>query len=103
MNIVTPKCNAANEDELASLLEECKQTTPPIREVINCAMVPPNAIFVNMSFQEWSSAVNTKVAVSRNLHHLLSVQEKLDFFIHLSSSAGINGQMASSNYAAGCM
>lgn len=102
VHIISSKCDAANEDELASLLEECRKAMPPIRGVINCAMVLPNAVFVNMSYQHWTSAVNTKVAVSQNLHHLLSGQENLDFFIHLSSLAGVNGQMASSNYAGGC-
>lgn len=74
---------------------------PPIRGVINCAMVLTNAIFVNMSFQQWSAAIEAKVAGSFNLHRLLPPQD-LDFMIHLSSLAGINGQMASANYAAGC-
>ncbi|PGH18371.1 hypothetical protein AJ79_00437 [Helicocarpus griseus UAMH5409] len=102
VHIVTPRCNAANIDELAILLEDTKQTMPPIRGVINCAMVLPNAVFANMSFQQWSTAVNTKVAISFNLHRLLPDTHNLDFFIHLSSLAGINGQIASSNYAAGC-
>ncbi|RYP74841.1 hypothetical protein DL771_002762 [Monosporascus sp. 5C6A] len=101
VNIVAPKCDVTNEAELATLLEDSKKLMPPIRGVINCAMVLPNAVFANMSFQQWSSAVNTKVAASFNLHRLLDA-EKLDFFIHLSSLASINGQMASSNYAGGC-
>jgi NADPH:quinone reductase-like Zn-dependent oxidoreductase/predicted O-methyltransferase YrrM len=102
VNIVTPKCDVAKEAELAALLAGIEQTMPPIRGIINCAMVLPNAVFTNMSFEQWSSAVNTKVAVSFNLHRVLPNHEKLDFFIHLASLAGVNGQMASSNYAGGC-
>ncbi|KAI1384387.1 ketoacyl-synt-domain-containing protein [Hypoxylon trugodes] len=102
VQLVTPKCNAGNGAELAALLEEVKQTMPPIRGVINCAMVLPNAVFANMSYDQWWSAVSAKVDVSSNLHRLLPDHENLDFFIHLSSLAGVNGQMASSNYAAGC-
>ncbi|KAK2797957.1 polyketide synthase [Onygenales sp. PD_10] len=102
VHIATPKCDATNEAELATLLEDCQRTMPPIRGVINCAMVLPNAIFAQMSFQQWSLGLNTKVGVSFNVHRLLSDKENLDFCIHLSSLAGINGQLASSNYAAGC-
>lgn len=102
VNITTPKCDATKEAELSALLADIKQNMPPIRGVINCAMVLPNAVFTNMTFEQWSIAVNTKVAVSYNLHRLLPDQDNLDFFIHLASLAGVNGQMASSNYAGGC-
>ncbi|KAH9990456.1 ketoacyl-synt-domain-containing protein [Xylariaceae sp. FL0662B] len=101
VDVVTTRCDITNEAALATLFEDSKKTMPPIRGVINCAMVLSNAVFARMSFQQWSSAVNAKVAASFNLHRLLDA-EKLDFFIHLSSLASINGQMASSNYAGGC-
>lgn len=101
VNVVTPKCDIGNECELANLLFEVKQTMPPIRGIINCAMVLTNAVFVNMSYQQWSGAIAAKVTGSFNLHRHLPPQE-LDFMIHLASLAGVNGQMASANYAAGC-
>ncbi|KPM43172.1 Lovastatin diketide synthase LovF [Neonectria ditissima] len=101
VDILTPKCNIANNDELAALLESSKQTMPAIRGVINCAMVLTNAVFTNMAFNQWSSAVQAKVDTSFNLHRLLA-HHGLDFFVHLASLAGVNGQMASANYAAGC-
>lgn len=104
VNIIVPKCNVAKEDELALLLEDVKQTMPEVRGVINCAMVLTNAVFVNMQFQQWSSAIEAKVDASLNLHRQLPRQGQagLDFFVHLASLAGVNGQMASANYAAGC-
>lgn len=101
VNIATPKCDIGNEGELAALLDDIKQTMPAIRGVINCAMVLTNAVFVNMAFQQWSGAIEAKVAGSFNLHRLLR-RNSLDFFVHLASLAGVNGQMASANYAAGC-
>lgn len=101
VNVSTPKCNISNEGELAALLEEAKQTMPPIRGTINCVMVLTNAVFVNMTYEQWSGAIEAKVAGSFNLHRLLPPQD-LDFMVHLASLAGVNGQMASANYAAGC-
>ena len=104
VKVSTPKCNVGVEAELVALLEEAEKTMPPIRGVINCAMVLINAVFINMTHQQWSSAVEAKVAGSFNLHRHLprNGQEELDFFIHLASLAGVNGQIASANYAAGC-
>lgn len=104
VSIIVPKCNVAKEAELAALLDDVNQTMPEVRGVINCAMVLDNAIFVNMTFQQWSTAIEAKVTGSLNLHRLLPRQGQagLDFFVHLASLAGVNGQMASANYAAGC-
>ncbi|KAI0470578.1 hypothetical protein GGR56DRAFT_683480 [Xylariaceae sp. FL0804] len=103
VEVSAPACDISSEAELAALLEENAKTMPHIRGVINCAMVLPNAVFTSMTFEQWSVAVHTKVAVSFNLHRLLQgPEEGLDFIVHLASLAGVNGQMASSNYAAGC-
>lgn len=101
VTVLAPKCNISSEGGLSTLFDEVKQSMPPIRGVVNCAMVLTNAMFINMSFQQWSAAIEAKVAGSFNLHRLLPPQD-LDFMIHLSSLAGVNGQMASANYAAGC-
>ena len=52
-----------------------------------------------MTFEEWSAALASKVKGSWNLHTLLP--PKLDFFIMLSSIAGIIGNVGQANYAAG--
>ncbi|KAK3941452.1 polyketide synthase, partial [Diplogelasinospora grovesii] len=101
VKVITPNCNITNGSNLAILLRDSEKNMPPIRGVINCVMILTNAAFTNMSFQQWSSAMEAKVNGSLNLHRFLQTKE-LDFFVHLSSLAGINGQMASSNYAAGC-
>lgn len=58
-----------------------------------------DAIFDNMTHAQWKLSVQSKVGTSWNLHQLLP---KVDFFIQLSSLAGIYGSIAQSNYAAGC-
>ncbi|RYP42530.1 hypothetical protein DL767_000218 [Monosporascus sp. MG133] len=59
----------------------------------------PDSLFQNMSHEKWELTIRSKAHTSWNLHRLLP---NLDFFIQLSSLAGIVGPAAQSNYAAGC-
>ena len=52
-----------------------------------------------MSIEDWNVAIHAKVQGSWNLHKLLP--RDLDFFIMLSSAAGIIGSTGQANYAAG--
>ncbi|EWG35889.1 hypothetical protein FVEG_00079 [Fusarium verticillioides 7600] len=101
VNIVAPKCDVSVREDVALMLEECSQTMPPIKGCINAAMVLQDAIFQsNMTFQQWNLTMRSKINTSKNLHELLP--KDLNFFILLSSLAGVVGQMASANYAGGC-
>lgn len=102
VNVLAAKCDVASESSLAGVLEQCARSgMPPIKGCINAAMVLQDAIFQDsMTFAQWDLGVRTKVQTSYNLHRLLP--QNLDFFLLLSSLAGVVGQMASANYAAGC-
>jgi hypothetical protein len=52
-----------------------------------------------MTHTQWQSSVQAKVATSWNLHTLLP--RGLDFFVLLSSLAGVYGNVSQANYAAG--
>lgn len=52
-----------------------------------------------MTFANWTTTIHSKVNSSWNLHALLP--RNLDFFIMLSSIAGIIGSVSQANYAAG--
>lgn len=97
---MTANCDVSSESSLTALLQHCSKTMPPIKGCINTTMVLQDATFQTMTFAQWDLAVRTKVQTSWNLHRLLP--QDLDFFILLSSLAGVIGQMASANYAAGC-
>ena len=52
-----------------------------------------------MTHEQFQGVISPKVQGSWNLHHLLP--KDMDFFILLSSSAGIAGSRGQGNYAAG--
>ncbi|RJE22580.1 polyketide synthase [Aspergillus sclerotialis] len=101
VNIIAPQCDVSSETSLSAMLDECAQTVPPIKGCINAAMVLQDGIFQeNMTIDKWDLTMRSKVQTSWNLHNLLP--DNLDFFVLLSSLAGVVGQMASANYSAGC-
>ncbi|CAG8974817.1 hypothetical protein HYALB_00000431 [Hymenoscyphus albidus] len=99
VNVLTPPCNVADEDALKEVLAVCAKIMPPIRGCIQASMVLKSAMFSNMTFDDFEATVKPKVAGAWNLHKLLP--SKMDFFIMLSSYAGIVGSLGQSNYAAG--
>ncbi|KAF3077641.1 Compactin diketide synthase mokB [Trichoderma lentiforme] len=101
VKIVTPRCDVASETDLSDALDECCRTMPPIKGCINAAMVLQDAVFQSsMTFEQWNLTMRSKAQTSWNLHRFLP--KDLDFFIMLSSIAGVIGQMASANYSGGC-
>ncbi|CAD6445534.1 dae50dc7-2c16-4c37-8a7b-ae80d7e5f4a2 [Sclerotinia trifoliorum] len=100
VRVITKICNAASDTDLAALLQDCAVSMPPIKGCINAAMVLQDSVFENMTHAQWTKTIRSKVNTSWNLHKLLP--KDMDFFILLSSIAGIYGSPGQSNYAAGC-
>lgn len=101
VNIHVPKCDVGDAVALSDMLDGCaRDGLPPIKGCINAAMVLQDAIFGNMSHAQWELTIKSKALTSRNLHEPLP--RDLDFFILFSSLGGVYGNVAQSNYAAGC-
>ncbi|KAF1950261.1 KR-domain-containing protein [Byssothecium circinans] len=98
VNAITPRCDVLSSAELADLLHRCADM-PLIKGCINLAMVLQDAVFEYMTHAQWAETIRTKVYSSWNLHRLLP--HDMDFFILMSSLAGIYGLPSQSNYAAG--
>lgn len=62
-------------------------------------MVLEDSILENMTIDNYNAAIRPKVQGTWNLHHQLG--SELDFFIMLSSLAGVIGNASQSNYTAG--
>ncbi|CAI6088461.1 unnamed protein product [Clonostachys chloroleuca] len=98
-NVQLRDCDLSYEDQLLELLAECSRTLPPIRGVVNGAMVLDDTIFERMTYEQWNHAVRPKINSTRNLDKHLP--QELSFFILLSSVVGVAGGTSQANYAAG--
>lgn len=85
---------------LESVVKQCNKEHPPIKGMIQCAMVLRDTLFEKMTFEQWQESLRPKVKGSLNLDRL--IPGDADFFVMLSSFAGIFGNLTQSNYAAGC-
>lgn len=75
---------------------------PPVAGVFQCAAVIKDAVFENMSFSDWKTAVTPKTHGSQNLvASFLRPNQPDPFFIFLASSSGVIGNRGQANYAAG--
>ncbi|KAJ5503012.1 Acyl transferase/acyl hydrolase/lysophospholipase [Penicillium fimorum] len=92
-------CDVADVFSLQQLSGEAISNLPAIKGCIQASMVLRDGAFVGLSFNDWQAAIRPKVQGSWNLHTVLP--ENMDFFIMLSSVAGIFGNRGQSNYAAG--
>ncbi|KAJ5297715.1 hypothetical protein N7508_007964 [Penicillium antarcticum] len=99
-NVVLKSCDVANKTELAKAVAEWAGSLPPIKGVIQGAMVLRDSIFESMSHADYTSVIQSKVQGSWNLHELVP-SASLEFFIMLSSLSGVAGNTGQANYAAG--
>ncbi|KAG8157863.1 hypothetical protein KVR01_012135 [Diaporthe batatas] len=98
VTVRTPQCDVSNSSALIAALDQCKDM-PPIKGCLQATMVLQDTLFEKMTWDQWSKSIQSKVPSTWNLHSHLP--RDLDFFIMLSSAAGIVGSMGQSNYAAG--
>ncbi|RAH70054.1 type I polyketide synthase [Aspergillus aculeatinus CBS 121060] len=98
-SIVLVSCDVTNATQLQPVLQQHACHLPPIRGVIQAAMVLKDGIFETMTRDDYLAAIKPKVQGSWNLHTLLPPD--LRFFILLSSISGFGGNAGQANYAAG--
>ncbi|KAH6888171.1 putative polyketide synthase, partial [Thelonectria olida] len=92
-------CDLTNGAALKERMDEALKRLPPIRGVIQAAMVLEDRIFANMSHEVFTKVIRPKVHGSWNLHES-TLDQPLDFFIMLASAAGMVGDTSQGNYAA---
>ncbi|KAG0652505.1 Reducing polyketide synthase [Hyphodiscus hymeniophilus] len=97
--VLVRQCDVAKQDDVAKLVLECSRDFPPIKGVLHSAMVLNDTLFEKMTFDNYNNVVQPKVAGAWNLHKSLSDHD-LDFFIMLSSAAGIIGNKGQAAYSA---
>ncbi|KAJ3499268.1 hypothetical protein NLG97_g480 [Lecanicillium saksenae] len=76
-------------------------TMPPIAGVFHCAAVIKDAVFDNMTYENWNAGFRPKADGAYNLVEAVDAIGCDPFFIFLASSAGVIGTRGQANYAAG--
>ncbi|KAJ5553023.1 type I iterative polyketide synthase [Penicillium frequentans] len=98
--LVTVKaCDVTDKQSVSTLINEDMKDLPPVRGVVHGAMVLRDMLFENMTLDDFNSVAASKVEGAWNFHNVLS-STKLDFFIALSSVAGVIGNRGQAAYAA---
>jgi NADPH:quinone reductase-like Zn-dependent oxidoreductase len=95
----TFSCDISNEEDVAKMMDECSQQMPPVKGLVQCAMVLKDTIFEKMTHDDWLIGTRVKINGTWNLHS--RAPRDLDFFIMLSSISGIIGNAGQANYNAG--
>ncbi|KAK8008836.1 Type I Iterative PKS [Apiospora marii] len=93
------KVDICNMAALELTVNTIEQTMPQIKGIFQCAATIRDSVFDNMTYSDWQTAIRPKTIGSWNLYNLFP--SDLDFFIFLSSSAGVIGSRGQANYAAG--
>ncbi|KAK5653765.1 hypothetical protein OQA88_7922 [Cercophora sp. LCS_1] len=94
------QCDIGDEASTRAAAEEIA-SLPPVRGVIQSALVLCDHPLEYMELADWKTAVNPKVQGTLNMHKAFCSPETTDFFVMLSSVASMIGSGSQSNYAAG--
>ncbi|KAL9617149.1 MAG: hypothetical protein Q9160_008046 [Pyrenula sp. 1 TL-2023] len=98
VRIEAPRCDITDEQAVSTILGACKDSLPPVKGLIQASMVLSDGLFQLMSHSSLHSVLRPKTLGTVNLSKYLPVD--LDFFVILSSIAGVTGSRGQANYAA---
>ncbi|KAI1771028.1 hypothetical protein F4818DRAFT_454916 [Hypoxylon cercidicola] len=93
--------DVADQASFLAAMKQCSQQFPPIRGVIQMAMVLRDVLIENMSYEEWKIPLRPKVQGTWNLHQYFGHERPLDFMIICSSFSGLCGSPGQAQYGAG--
>ncbi|GKT49640.1 highly reducing polyketide synthase curS1 [Colletotrichum spaethianum] len=93
------KCDISNASQVECAVQGLVDQGRNIKGVVQCAMVLEDAIFENMTYDQWQKTTKPKIQGTMNLHNFMPTN--VDFFILLSSITCVIGNAAQSNYSAG--
>ncbi|EUC43975.1 hypothetical protein COCMIDRAFT_6677 [Bipolaris oryzae ATCC 44560] len=92
-------CDVTSQQSVANMVNEVAQTGRSIKGLFQCAMVLQDSLFEKMTYDQWQTAFNPKVAGSWNLH--MALPDNLDFFVMFPSVVSVIGNVSQTNYTAG--
>ncbi|KAJ5110635.1 hypothetical protein N7532_001170 [Penicillium argentinense] len=94
------RCDISRPEDIEHLAFKIRSMKWNVAGVIQCTTVLRDAMFENMTFEDWTRSTDPKIRGTLNLHNLFS-EDGLDFFVSLSSVASVIGNMGQANYSAG--
>ncbi|KAI1341943.1 hypothetical protein F5Y15DRAFT_406440 [Xylariaceae sp. FL0016] len=98
VQVWAPRCDVTDGIALKKVVAKARDSMPPIKGCIQASMVICNKFFQAFTLAEFQAAIDPKVQGTWNLDHHLPAD--MDFFIILSSIAGIHGSSTQGNYSA---
>jgi myxalamid-type polyketide synthase MxaB len=98
--VLVVNCDVSVREDTVKLLEEIKQSMPPLKGIIHAAGVLDDGTLITTSWERFEKVMSPKVAGSWNLH-TLTQDIPLDFMIFFSSATSLLGASGQGNYAAG--
>ncbi|KAH8891529.1 polyketide synthase [Thozetella sp. PMI_491] len=100
-NIIVESCDVTDKESVVRMVDFCTQNLPPLAGLVHSSMVLRDILFEKMTFEDYQDVICSKVAGAWNVHDaLLQFNVQLDFFIAISSVAGIIGNRGQAAYAA---
>ena len=72
VNLVVKVCDIGDRCQVQNLISDCHATLPPIKGVIHGAMALRDALFENISYEDWTLNIKPRVDGAWNLHHCLA-------------------------------
>lgn len=97
----TYRGDVSDETSFLEAMEQCSRDLPPVKGVIQMAMVLRDVVFEKMAYEQWTVPLRPKIQGTWNIHQYFDESRPLDFFVICSSTSGIHGYPSQSQYAAG--
>ena len=97
--VIAAQADVSREEEVSKLLDDLKDTMPPLRGIIHAAGIFDDRVLMRHDRERFARVLAPKVNGAWNLHRLTS-EMLLDFFILFSSAAAFLGLMGLGNYTA---
>ncbi|XP_014554673.1 hypothetical protein COCVIDRAFT_39421 [Bipolaris victoriae FI3] len=91
------RMDVTSRESVDGVIKQVRDTMPPIAGVCNAAMVLSDKLFLDITPEQLNGTLAPKVDGSENLDAAFG-DEPLDFFIMLSSSATVLGNIGQANY-----
>lgn len=103
VKVAAKVCDISSESQLMEVLQEINGgLLPPVRGIIQSAMILRDSMFQDMTAQDRNQALAPKVRGTINLNNAFGKSGRLDFLVLLSSAVVLSGNFGQSNYAAAC-